>query len=316
MKKFLCLILVVTLCASLLGCAKIEYVFTENTDESLSQQYNIYLDENYLESHGYSVDMMRRFLFKFFALYWDVKLTDTQLNNESVLLYGGQNNSIKYVFKLNYDEKILTFAIVFKNAQTYYDYYGITEDSNREAYEVKKGFFFYKIIQRVESPFITVKQAWNELYDKTLDDTSIKADFATAFMLGIKDSAGNVIFRGFRETFPDIPKEDGEKIIYRFAVSYARSKLQNTAHKTSQVGTKTYYIWEYDSENLETDKEITIITLKPNRAGWNILALGLTAAFAGILVLIAYIKKKNEPMKIEKIPSPPKPPPSIFGDQY
>lgn len=315
MKKVLSVLLIIVLSLSLFGCAEIEYLFTENYDESLTQQYNIYLDKDYLNSYGYTPDQMKRFLFEFFGLYWSLPFTSADLDRSTVTFNYDDTQGIIYVFQYSGTENLVSFRLKFRNAQAYYDFYDINEDESDRDYEIKKDFLFYRLIQKVESPFLVVKETWNDLYNREPYDYPEEImDFAQIFMLGLKDAWGNIVFKGFREMFPDIPKEDAERILYRFALAYVRSKLESNADKTELIGGYNYLIWEYDYDNI--NKEITLVTLKPNRVGWYVLALGLTAVFAGVLVLIAFVIKKKTP-KIEPVSPPePKVPPSIFGDDY
>jgi hypothetical protein len=317
MKKILSVLLITVFSLSLFGCAEIEYIFTENYDESLTQEYNIYLDKEYLESHDYTADQMKRFLFEFFMLYWGLPYTPEDTNSTAVIFFNDGKEDIKYVFQYNRTERLVSFRLEFVNAQAYYDFYGINDDEPEDQdYEIKKGFFYYRIIQKVESPFLVVKEKWEELYNREpYDYPEETIDFAQVFMLGLKDESGKLVFKGFKEVFAKIPEKDAERLLYRFALSYARGKMESTADKTELIDNNTYLIWEFDDDNI--DREITIITLKPNRVGWYILSLGLTAVFAGILVLVAFWRKKKAP-PTEPVAAPPPPnvPPTIFGDDY
>jgi hypothetical protein len=164
---------------------------------------------------------------------------------------------------------------------------------------------------------LVVKEKWNELYSQGLYSSTVQEDyidFAEVFVLGLKSWEGDVIFKGFREEFDKIPQTDVDKLLYRFVLSYARGKMENTADKTQKDVLSTSLIWERDDNNV--GDEITLVTLKPNSVGWNILALILTALFAGALVLAAYFIKKKRPKITPVPPAPPKVPPSVFGDEY
>ncbi|HEY8424309.1 MAG TPA: hypothetical protein VIL23_06110 [Clostridia bacterium] len=296
MKKLLSILAVIVFSLSLFGCAEIEYVFSQNFDDSISLEFNIYLDEDYLKRYGYKVDQMKEFLFEFFGLYGDKKLNYNEKNSDSVIFYN-KDESIKYTLKFDRGTNIVSYVILFKDLATYEEYYGGSEE---EPYEIEKGFFYYKIIQKIDSPFLIVKQKWIELYNNPLDTSYFTIDFAQVFMWGLKDISGNTIFEGFRTRFPNIPQDEIEKLLYRFVLSYARGKMQNTAHKKQVSGLNTYLIWEFNDQTV--GEQITLITIKPNAVGWNVLALGLTAVFGGIIALIAFSGKKKESLKPAAIP--------------
>ena len=317
MRKLLIILFIAVISFGFFGCAQIEYTHSQNFDYSLTHQYKIYLDEEYLAQYYYTAEQMKTFLFKFFGLYSGKALTPTELERDS-LRFSYENPSLKCYLDFDQEKSVITFNQTFEDQQDYYDFYGITKSEQNKPYdEVKKGFFYYRLIQKMQSPLLVVKEKWHELYDGELypeADAQGKLDFAQIFMLGLKDSQGDTVFAGFRETFPDIPKDDADQILYRFVLSYSRGRLENTAHKTERDEYYTYLIWEHDNDTI--GEEITLVILKPNSVGWNVLALGLTAVFAGIMVVVALISKKHRP-KIEPIiPPPPKAPPSVFGDEY
>lgn len=319
MKKILVSLFVIVISLSFFGCGEIEYTLSQNFDYSVTQKYKIYLDEEYLAQYKYTAEDMKIFLFKFFGLYSGKAFTQTQLKRNS-LSFGDEEQGFKCYLNFDQENSIITFDQTFEDQQAYYDFYGISDDEqDKPYYQVEKGFFYYRLIQKMQSPLLVVKEKWHELYvyDGELypeADAQGKLDFAQIFMLGLKDSQGNTVFAGFRETFPDIPKDDADQILYRFVLSYSRGRLENTAHKTERDEYYTYLIWEHDNDTI--GEEITLVVLKPNSVGWNVLALGLTAVFAGIMVVVALISKKHRP-KIEPIiPPPPKAPPSVFGDEY
>ena len=318
MKKFIVVVLIGVICLTLGGCATVEYYHSDNFDFTVTQGYKVYLEEDYLETKGYEVKEMKEFLFRFFALYGGKNLSKSEYEKDSVS-HSYDQYDMRWV--LNYtkenNQNVVSFSQVFYDETAYNNYFSSDEKDNDTKRVVEKGFFYYRIIDTIQSPFVIIKEKWNDLYDNNLysiNDTENYIDFAEVFVLGLKNLDGDVIFRGLREEFPNIPQADVDKLLYRFVLSYGRGKMENTADKTEKGIMLTSLIWERD--NKTAADEIKLVTLKPNSVGWNVLALGLTALFAGILVLAAFLIKKNRPKITYIPPAPPKVPPSVFGDEY
>lgn len=318
MKKLLVVFLIGVICLSFGGCATVEYFHSNNFDFTVSQGYKVYLDQEYLEDKGYELKNMKEFLFKFFALYGGENLSKSEYEKDSVT-YSYEKHDMQWV--LNYTKEngqnVVAFSQIFYDETAYNNYFSSDEKDSDNKRVVEKGFFYYRIIDTMKSPFLIVKEKWNDLY--LYDDNLYSVnnyekyiDFAEVFILGLQ--AGNVIFKGFRETFPNISQSDIDELLYRFVLSYGRGKMEDTADKTEKDIMLTSLIWERDNKTIAD--EIQLVTLKPNGVGWNVLALGLTALFAGILVLVAFLIKKNRPKITPVPPVPPKVPPSVFGDEY
>ena len=312
MKKFLTLLFVLVISLSFFGCGKVEYVYTENIDNSFTEQYNIYLDDEYLAEYGYNSLQMKTFLFKYiYFLSGNTWTEDEEFRNE-VTLYNDDQTIIFDCF-YNTEKNIVSFALTYQDIDTYNSFYRI-DDPPQPNVSVEKGFFFYKYYQKIYSPLLIIRQEWHNLYENELYSKPHYAqgiyELPSIFMLGQKNAKGE--FKGFREAFPDIPKEDITKLLYRFAILYVRGRV-NTAPDVKLIGGLSYLVWDQDYHSVV--QEITLITLKPNPVGWYVLALILTAVFAGILVLIAFVNKKSNNLDVA-IPPPPNAPPSIFGDDY
>ncbi|HEY8390627.1 MAG TPA: hypothetical protein VIL26_06750 [Clostridia bacterium] len=320
MRKIKVVFLISILCLCLSGCATVEYFHSDNYDYSVAQGYKVYLEEDYLKAKGYELKDMKEFLFKFFALYAGEVLDQDDIEDDLVKRsFSELDMSWELSFKKENNKAVVCFSQIFTDQTAYNNYFGNDGKSDGESSRVvEKGFFYYRIIDTIQSPFLIVKQSWNDLYDEEFytvkKDNQTYIDFARVFVLGIKNSAGEVVFKGFREEFPNIPQDDIKELLYRFVLSYGRGRMEDTADRVEHGVLLTSLIWERNDETI--GNEIKLVTLKPNSVGWNILALVLTALFAGILVLVAFFVKKNRPKITPVQPVPPKVPPSVFGDEY
>ncbi len=288
--------LVLIVCFSLAGCAKLEYFFKVTPEGQIQVGLEINIDRQEIDDAHYasvgteqeSPDSTELMNFVVMQMYYQ------QLYLNNVFTSVGEENKPNYNIAITCDGQnfqyidlgVTSNAMLTLSFDSYEDYLkGQTllnaaqsegDSSSEEEKEEKTEY--------VTKDFFTYKR-----YIKT--DTNFRA----TLMLEGDNSITTVL----KNAYPNFDVNKDVKFVQVYATEDV--KLRSNATRKYTKNGICYHIWEYSGAQAKAHNAITMYYVYPNSQGWYILTLGLTLLFGGGYALYVFYKTPLRARQVEKL---------------
>lgn len=255
-KKYLILILLISVTIAFSACSTTRLITKQNADGTVDELVYITIDKAETQKLGedyYSIRTTAEDIARTTA----IKLA-VEYNASHVVNVNSHQLAVQLIDVVWYEEDSFVVGLRFLNSAVYKEFYGI--DSSGEATLEKEKHFLYTKLYQTGSTVYALNQ-----------------NLATQ------------IYQQIYEKYPNLTKADN-KLLYTYMAD-SRREHSDADYVTHTAG-KYYHTWEIDKSNLK--QQITIYYILLNRGVIILLCLGASLIVCCLLCLIVFIKNKNK----------------------
>ena len=263
---FCLMLLVVVFCLS--ACASVRSMTVTNEDGSIDELIYVTLQEEEIVSAGYNVEEMKdrisssslneaRQIVNNFNLKVSLDIMNS-LDQDTITTLNSFLNGIEVVGD-RWEDDTYVIGIRFENLNVYRYYYDITSTSTAKI-ETETHFFYDRIYYYGLSTFVN----YSDLYER------LNAYYST--------------------NYTNLIESESKELLYTYTTDLSRE--HSNADFVTKMDGKYYHTWEIDGENLS--EELVLYYNIANRANCILTLVGASVIVSGILLLIAFLIKKNK----------------------
>ena len=272
MKKILTLILTFLCIFIFSGCAKCTYSVEYKENGEIVQTFSTTLNQQELESAGYSYSNLVSTINELYATYW--------ANKQSSMLNNLNNNS-----ELTAEQRTSIFQSVT----------GIIENISN-GLQIKITYPSSSVANLVNTDPTAEPDSESE------STTKIKENLFTITQIQVLDNAFNNIeeaqlYKDLKRIYIDSGAFSEQDLTLQHVIAFSSSRYKSNATYTTKQNNLTYHVWELnsipDQNGQIQNKKLEIYLTQAKPLFWYLLAVAVSVVFiAGSFVYVA-IKQKS-----------------------
>lgn len=259
--KTVALILIISLCTFLCGCASVEYKMIVKNNGNVVEVFTVRLDEQEIENAGYNVEELKD----------KIKNDAANLITEDVLSYyfrleidqmpqgSAERKYYEEGVKISsgWEKNEFNMTVAFMDVSIYYLFYNIVNPGSEDN-EVEEKHLFYNI---------------TTYYTKT-------AFYGINFQ--------NQLLKSYADSYPEFTKAD---IDYFYSYAVDSPRWHSNANYQRKVGGEYVHTWALNANEL--NREIYLYKITANQWPWMVLGISAGLLFSAVLIFISIHKNKK-----------------------